>query len=424
VADLPATTDAVVVGAGLAGLCAARHLAASGVEVVVVEADDRVGGRVRTDIVDGFVVDRGFQLYNPAYPEGRLLLDHDSLALRPLTRGLLVAQGGHRWHLADPRSEPGWMVDAARSRLGSPLDYLRFARWALGLARTRPAVLVGQPDATAGEELAALGLSERFVDSVLRRFLTGVFLEPDLATSRRFLDLVVRSFVRGTPAVPSAGMGAIPRQLASGLPSGTVRLATRVTELSGTSVVTSRGTVTARAVVVAADPTTAARLLPGLDCPVMRPVTTWYHAVRDDTLTEGRGVLVVDADQEGPLVNSVAVSNAAPTYAPPPWTLVSSSALGVDTSSAMERRVRHHLARLYRTTTTEWELVTVTPVPEALPAMPPPHAFRRPVRLGPGRYVAGDHRDSSSIQGAMVSGRRAAQAVLAQLGATGARGAS
>ena len=419
--DLPPRADVVVVGAGLAGLCAARHLAANGIDVVVLEAGDAVGGRVRTDVVDGFVIDRGFQLYNPAYPEGRRTLDHGALDLRPLTRGVLVAQGSRRWRLADPRSEPGWAFDAARSRLGSPLDYARFGRWALRLARTRPAVVVGRPDTTAATELAALGFSDRFVDSVLRRFLTGVFLEPDLATSRRFLDLVVRSFVRGTPSLPSAGMGAIPHQLAAGLPDGTVRLATAATKVSGTGVVTSGGTVAAQAVVVATDPATAGRLLPDLDCPPMRSVTTWYHSVRGRELTDGRGVLVVDADQEAPLVNSVAVSNAASTYAPAGWTLVSSSVLGVDTTSAMERRVRHHLARLHQTATTDWELVTVTPVPEALPAMPAPHDFRRPVRLGDRLFVAGDHRDSSSIQGAMVSGRRAAQAVLAELGGTRAR---
>ncbi len=419
-ADLPTRADAVVVGAGLAGLCAARHLTANGVDVVVLEAEDVVGGRVRTDALDGFLIDRGFQLYNPAYPEGRRMLDHDALDLRPLTRGVLVAQGSRRWRLADPRSEPRWAFDAARSRLGSPLDYLRFARWALTLARTRPAVIVGRPDSTAGEELAELGFSDRFVGSVLRRFLTGVFLEPDLVTSRRFLDLVVRSFVRGTPSLPGAGMGAIPHQLAARLPDGVVRLSTPAVEVSGTHVATSDASIAARAVIVATDPATAGRLLPDVKAPPMRSVTTWYHAVRGDDVTERRGVLVVDADQEAPLVNSVAVSNAARTYAPPGWTLVSSSALGVDTSSAMERRVRHHLARLHQTATTDWELVTVTPVAEALPAMPAPHAFRRPVTLGDGQFVAGDHRDSASIQGAMVSGRRAAQAVLAELGmATG-----
>ena len=116
------------------------------------------------------------------------------------------------------------------------------------------------------------------------------------------------------------------------------------------------------------------------------------------------------------LTDTVALSDAVPSYEPYGWTLVASPTLGTDTSTAADRRVRTHLSRLHRADTRSWQLVAVTPVPEALPAMPAPHEFRRPVRLGDGVYVAGDHRDSGSIQGAMVSGRRAAQAVLAELG--------
>jgi hypothetical protein len=179
---------------------------------------------------------------------------------------------------------------------------------------------------------------------------------------------------------------------------------------------TIHGRIHCLAAVVATDPRSAAGLLPGLVVPPMRAVTTWYHAVPGRDLTEGRGVLVVDADQPGPVVYTVALSNAVPSYAPDGWTLVSSSTLGTDTSTAADRRVRTHLSRLHRAETRDWQLVAVTPVAEALPAMPAPHEFRRPVRLGDGVYVAGDHRDSGSIQGAMVSGRRAAQAVLAELG--------
>lgn len=413
--ELRGHADVVVVGAGLAGLATARALVEYGFDVQVAEARGQVGGRVGTDHVDGFTLDRGFQVYNPAYPEGRRLLDHEALDLRPLTRGVVVVQGDRRWHLADPRSEPTWAFDAARSRLGSPLDYVRFARWALSTARARPATLATQTDTDAATALSGLGLSPRFVSTVLRPFLTGVFLEPDLSTSRRFLDLAVRSFVRGSPSLPSAGMAAIPHQLAAGLPVGTVQLGTRVTGIGDGTVATEGGTVSCRAVVVAADPHTAATLLPDLPAPQMRPVTTWYHAVESVRVSAGRGVVVLDADQPGPVVTSVAVSNAAATYAPDGWTLVASSALGTDTSAGYERRVRKHLARLHDVGTHDWQLVGVTPVREALPAMLPPHQFRQPARLGGGVYVAGDHRDSGSIQGALASGRRAAAAVAADL---------
>jgi hypothetical protein len=188
-----------------------------------------------------------------------------------------------------------------------------------------------------------------------------------------------------------------------------------VRDVAPDGVRTADGQVDAAAVVVATDPVTAASLLPGLDVPVGRGVTTWYHAVRGVDLTRRRSVLVLDGTGGGPLVNSVALTYAAPSYAPPGTVLVSSSALGVYTDPAVERSVRTHLARLHDTDTGDWDLVATYPIPYALPAMSVPLEVRRPVRWA-GMYVAGDHRDTASIQGALVSGRRAATAVLVDLG--------
>ena len=408
--------DVVVVGAGLAGLCAARTLCAAGLDAVVLEASDAVGGRVRTDEVDGFRIDRGFQLHNPAYPEAARVLDHDALDLRTFTRGVLVCVDDQRWRLADPRDEPAWAVDALRSPVGSWADLARFARWSLEQSRRPARAIVDDVDMPAAQRLRGLGLSPRFIDGLLRPFLSGVFLEDELATSSRFLELVVRTFVRGTPSIPALGMQRIPEQLADQLPSDTVRLGCRVDAVTASGVTTDDGEVRASAVVVATDPSTAARLLPGLSVPPMRGSTTWYHAVRSDDLTLRRPVLLVDGQRRGPVTSSVVLTHASPSYSPDARALVSSATLGGDTTAEQVARVRAHLAQLHGVDTSRWEEVAVVAVPEALPAMPPPHDFRRPVRLSAGRYVAGDHRDSSSIQGAMISGRRAAQAVLADLG--------
>ena len=256
------------------------------------------------------------------------------------------------------------------------------------------------------------------VEGLLRPFLTGVFLEPDLATSRRFLDLVLRTFVRASPCLPALGMQEIPRQLASGLPANVVQLDSPAVAVSATAVTTKEATVKARAVVVATDPTTAARLLPALTQPRMNSVTTWYHSTDDLALADGRPILHLDNERRGPVVNSVVVSHAAPAYAPQGRVLVSSSTLGTQVDADTERRVLDQLARMYGRSTKGWDMVAVYPIPHALPSMLPPHDFRRPVRLDDGLYLAGDHRDSSSIQGAMVSGRRTAQSVIADLGAS------
>ncbi len=408
----------VVVGAGLAGLCAALRLTEGGLSVQVLDASDAVGGRVRTDVVDGLRLDRGFQLHNPAYPEAARVLDHDALDLRPFAPGVLVALGSKQHRLGDPRRGPSWALESARAPVGSLADKVRFAVYALRMAGASPRDLVTQADSPAEAALRAAGIDDRFLDSVLRPFLAGVFLEPDLTTSRRFLNLVLRTFVRGSPGVPALGMQAIPEQLAGRLPGGCVRLGVAALAVRPGEVDTDDGTVRGRAALVATDPTTAGGLLPAVTVPRMHPVTTWYHLADGDpaALTRGEPLLVVDGARRGPVVNSVVLTHAAPEYASDNRVLVSSSVLGVRSDAGEERDVRGHLGLLHGVDTRDWTLVRPVVVREALPAMTPPHDFRKDVRLPDGLYVCGDHRDSSSIQGAMASGRRAAEAVLADLG--------
>ena len=392
-----------IVGAGLAGLAAARQLAIHGVDVSVLEGSDAVGGRVRTDIVDGFRLDRGFQLYNPAYPEAARVLDHAALDLHALTRGLIVSLPDGQHRLADPRSAIAWALDSASPKTGSLTAKAKFARYAWQTSRASTSELQRRADVPAQVALVRGGADTLLLERVLRPFLAGVFLEPNLLTSRRFMDLVLTSFVQGSPSLPALGMQSIPEQLAAALPEGSIRLNAPVTNLSD---------LTGDAIIVATDPLTAGELLPEITVPAPRSVRTWYH-VTEDRLTDGLGVLVVDGVQRGPVINTVALSNAVPTYSPDHRTLVSSSSLDVDAS---ESSVRAHLATMYRVSTKRWELIEDVHIPYALPAMSVPLNLRHPVALGDGIFVAGDHRDTASIQGAMVSGRRAADAVLRHLG--------
>lgn len=404
-----------MVGAGLAGLCAARHLQAAGVDVAVLEQSDGVGGRVRTDVVDGYRLDRGFQVYNTAYPESARMLDHEALQLRAFTPGALVHLRGRRHRVADPRRRPQSVPATLVAPIGSLADKVRAGVIAAGDAVLPEQRLLRRPETTTAAALRARGLSEQMVDRFFRPFLGGVFLETELSTSSRFFDVVLRSFARGTLCVPALGMGAIPQQLAAGLPAGTVRLGSRVRSLTGLGVRVDGAELRARAVVVATAAPAAGRLLPGLAVPPMNRVTTVYHAA--DTSPTEEPILVLDGEN-GLVADTIVLSDAAPSYAPPGRALVSSSVVGDDGQdpAGLERLVRRRIADLYGVDTSGWEHVETYHVREALPAMPPPHDFEQPVRVGDGRYVCGDHRDSGSIQGAMVSGRRAAQAVLADLG--------
>jgi hypothetical protein len=386
--------DVVILGAGLSGLACAVHLTRAGVEVAVHEASDAVGGRARTDVVDGMLLDRGFQVLNTAYPEARRVLDLQALHLQPFVRGALVHLGGRLHRVADPRSAPTWALSSLTAPIGSPKD--KAALIALALRPLR----LDAPERSTYADLRAHGVSDRAIDRFVRPFLTGVLLDPELATSSRFFSAVWRSFAFGTQALPATGMGAMAQQLADRLPAGTVHLGSR-----------QDGLPSARAVVVATDPATAATLL-DLPAPSFGAVTTHYHLA--DRAPRPEAAIVLDGERTGPVTNTVVLTNAAPTYAPG-RVLVSSSVVGTD---ATEPEVRAHLARLYGVSTASWQYVASYALPQALPSMAPPlGTLRKPVRVRDGVYVCGDHRDTASIQGALVSGRRAATAVLKDLGA-------
>ncbi len=417
--------DVAVVGAGLAGLACAVRLHAAGRDVVVLEAGDAVGGRVRTDRVDGYRCDRGFQLLNPAYPEIPRLqraghLDAGALDLRAFDAGVVVARGSRRWQLSDPRrlrpaALPRAALVAVRAPLGGPVEKLAFARWALACGTVDVRRILDAPDTTLAEGLEAAGVRGGLRRTVVEPFLTGTLADGSFETSHAFARLLVRSFVRGSPGVPAAGMQVLPELLAANLPDGAVRLGHAASSVTPTSVATTAGVVTAEVVVVAADPATAAHLA-DLPAPRMRGLTTFWHGC--DEPPSRLPLLHLDGDRRGPLVNSAVMTTVAPGYAPPGRHLVASTVLGDRSDAETEREVRAQLALVYGVATTGWDLVTAHRVPAALPAVDPPLRHRRPVELDSGLVVAGDHRDTSSIQGALVSGRRAADAVLARLDVT------
>jgi glycine/D-amino acid oxidase-like deaminating enzyme len=412
VPQLPLRADVVVVGAGIAGLVAARHLHRAGLDVVLVEAGDAVGGRTRTDRVDGLLLDRGFQLLNPAYPAAIRELDLDALDLRPFGAGVVVAHGGRRSVLADPRRSPSTVLSSVLAP-GSVREKLAFARWVVRAGYGDIETILTQPDGTLSQELIERGITGRLRTMVVEPFLTGTLAEDGQETSRRFVDLLVRSFARGTPALPADGIVAMPAQIAADLPPGTVHLATRVGSVTGSTVQTDAGQVTARAVVVATDPRSAVALA-GLPAVTTRSLTTYYHLAAEAPTTSG--LLHVDGERRGPLVNTGVVSNVAPSYAGGRGHLVASTVLGVRDDAVSEQALRAQLRLVYGADPQSWEHVATYAIPDALPAMLPPLTIRQDVDLGDGLFVAGDHRDTASIQGALVSGRRAARAVVRRLG--------
>ncbi|MFC8129687.1 NAD(P)/FAD-dependent oxidoreductase [Streptomyces sp. NPDC057302] len=430
--------DVVIVGAGVAGLSAAHQLTSAGVTTVVLEAAPYVGGRMSTEKVDGFRLDRIGQLLTTSYPELRRTPGLDALVLRPFVPGVLVHSDG-RHHRAvestSPRRARGALTAAralasaplasrtARTAprttpLGGALDQARLGAALARVAATDPKRLLARPELPASQALFARGLPARTVSGFLRPLLSALLCDPDLTTSSRCADLALHSFARGRLCLPEGGAEALPELLSAALPPGTVRTGVRVTAVSTTSVTTAdHGEVSCRAVLLATDARAAAELLPGLRVPSFHQVTVVHHAAPEPPLAEP--ALLLDADRGGPVAHTAVISHVDPSRAPAGRALVSSTVLGPPPD---ERAVLAHLAELYGTSTARWETLAVHHTREAVPAMPPPHDLRRPVRLLAGLYVCGDHRDTSTVQGALYSGRRAARAALADFGVGSASG--
>lgn len=413
-----ANADVVIVGAGLAGLSAARRLHQAGVPTVVCEAADDIGGRVRTDREDGFLLDRGFQVLLPAYPELHRQADIGALKPQAFLRGVLAMTSAGRSWLAAPWHGPQALAGSAGFLLGRPRDSAAMAALSLRDALApEPVLRAVDPAATTIEDLRGR-FSAAVIAEVFRPFLAGVFLDPSLSTPARLFHLIWRCFVRGGGALPEDGMQQLPCQLATGLPAGTVRTGTLIAEVTSNGVRTEAGEhIRARAVVIATDGASAAALAPGVAAPRWHPVTTFYYRLPASPL--GAPVLTVDGRDEL-LLNTVVLSDVAPRYAPAGAALAAASVPG-RADPALAPRVRERLARIHGTSIRDWEFLAAYPIPRALPAMRRGQPLTRPVRLAPGRYVCGDHRDTPSIQGALVSGRRAASAVLADLHAAARR---
>ena len=404
--------DVVVVGAGLAGLRCAVLLAGAGLDVAVLEASDGVGGRVRTDRMDGFLLDRGFQVFSDAYPAARAALDLEALALRPMDSAVVVRREGRLHRLGNPLAQPADALRLAGTGLLGLGQKARLGAYAGAATTFPPSRLLQRPDVSGREAWAAAGISPDTEDAVLRPFFAGVVLEEEMTTSRRFLDLMMRMFARGRSTVPAGGMSAISQQLAARLAPGTVRLETPVSAVTPDAVELARGTsLGARAVVVATDAWAAHGLVPALGAPPRaHGVTTVYHSA--PARPGQRSTLLADADGS-PVASSIVLSAAAPSYAPAGRALVSTSLVHGRRGApdAGDDVLLPVLADLHGRDTSGWERLAEYVVPHALPAMPAPHDFTKPVQVA-GLFVTGDHRDTSSIQGALVSGRRAAEAVL------------
>ncbi len=418
----------VIIGAGIAGLCCAKALSEHGVRSTVLEASDAVGGRVRTDIVDGFRLDRGFQVYLTAYPEGARFLDLNALDLQRFEPGALIhlpdRSGIHSLH--DASRKPTELLRTFFSPAATKADLLRTARLKYALKATSIDDILAQRQTSTLERLQRFGFSSRVIDSFFKPFFGGVFLNDRLDTSSRAFDFTFKMFASGHAAVPSKGMQQIPEQMASRLPAGSIRLNTRVSAITNRLIVTEKGeSILADAIVVATDSSAASNLLPEL----VQPSTHWTGTTMlaftaDGGAFErklfGRKVILLVARSAGPINTIVSMSDLSPQYSASGKNLVYVNLIGTDHGSDadIEIAVRAQLLDVLGSETESWRLLRISRIPFSLPdqSIASMSEVHKRVRLRQGLYLCGDHVDQASINGAMCAGRRAAESILRDFG--------
>lgn len=426
--------DVAIVGAGLAGLCCAVRLERAGLSVQLLEAEDAAGGRIRTDQVDGFRLDRGFQLLLTSYPDLPQQIDVKALRLRRFASGALVRHGGRFHHFADPfRDSLGAALSLAFDPIITLADKLRIATLRRRVGRGQPAELFTHAEKTTQKFLEEYGFSAKMIERFFTPFFAGVFLERELVTSSRYFEFLFRMFAFGDAAVPENGMEMLPRQLAVQLKSSTLQIGIRVTKMrrddGGYVLEAGQGrSIRARSVVLAIDEAQVRTLLGSLGGraklarePVQwNRTTTLYYAAERTPIDGPLLALNGEGAAAGPVNNAVVLSQASERYAPPGAHLIAASIVGRAPQSAnqmaqLEREARAQLRQWFGAEVERWSVVGGYPIAQALPLCRHAEWDQAATRLTDGVFVCGDYRETPSIQGALASGRRAAEAVLRQL---------
>jgi hypothetical protein len=374
--------EILIIGGGLAGLNAAIYSQSRGGNVRVLESSDRPGGRVASDVIDGFICDRGFQLINANYPALKELNVIDEIDFQTAPRIIEIALDGQRRPIGDPRQSFLSVFDSASGSIFEKLALLKF---------------IYGPKARNQSLADALIRCGRTYERVLRPFLQGVFLTDPKNVDAMYGQLILRSFVTGAIGIPKNGVGELANALAKRVSNITYNV--QVDRIVDKKVHTSEGVLTADKIVVATDATTATQLLGLPEIPKMAGCITWYHSV--ELNPSGTGRLVVDGQIRGPVINSLVISDISKNYAPSGFHLVSTTT-GINTT---ESDVRRHLTLMWSVPTHDWQLVAKYEIPAALPVQNIGRPLSQNVKINDHLYVAGDHRTVPSQQGALFSGR-------------------
>ncbi|MFP5080065.1 NAD(P)/FAD-dependent oxidoreductase [Pedobacter sp. JCM 36344] len=407
--------EVIIVGAGLAGLTAAKVLKAVGKSMLLLEAADVVGGRVRTDAFNGFLMDRGFQVLLTAYPETKRFLDYKALNLCTFDPGALILGADGNTVIGDPMRKPASLMETLRSPAGTFADKLRMLKLKIKLRLKSIEAIFSTTETTTIAYLENQGFSEKIISQFFRPFMTGIFLEDRLSTSSRMFEFVFKMFSEGNAAIPAAGMGQIPLQLAEGLSPNDILFRKRVTGVEGGIVSADDGTSYQADFVLIATEESA------IPFPFEKRAAN-YHSVTNMYFTSDKRPfempLIALNAMPGRLVNNIAVMNQiSPAYSKSGDSLISLSLIG-DHSQKDQTKLQSSAIdelKFWFPEAVYWKHLKTYHIDYALPNDDKVTNNLKTMRLNPQCFVCGDHLMNGSINAAMKSGRLAAEAIINEM---------
>ena len=407
--------DVIIIGAGLAGLTAAKVLKEAGKSVLVIESSNAVGGRVQTDEVNGFLLDHGFQVLLTAYPEAKRFLDYEALALCRFDPGALILNKKGTSRIGDPLRQPGALISTLFSSAGTLADKFKMLRLKLKLSRKTIEHIFSEKEISTIDYLKKEGFSETMISQFFKPFLTGIFLEDQLSTSSRMFEFVFKMFSEGDAAIPAKGMGMIPLQLAQHLSADELVFNEKVESIDGSNIITSTKSVyQAKYILIATNPIQ-------MPAPFKQRVVKSYHSVTNMYFTSDKKPFTVPLialnTLPGKLINNIAVMDQiSPAYSRNGKALISVSLIGNHFQANQTQLQDSVLAEMefWYPDALHWKHLKTYHISYALPNddQVTNQAGHDLLRLNDQCFVCGDYLMNGSIDAAMKSGRLAAEAII------------
>ncbi len=404
-----------IIGAGISGLSAAIHLQRHGFAVKIIEASDRAGGRIKTDAVNGFLLDRGFQVLLTSYPEAKALLNYDSLNLKRFLPGATVLYEGGKFEIADPFRRPSALLATAFAPVGSLKDKANTFFLKQKLLNKSIDTIFEQEQQSSYDQLRAYGFSQKMINRFFRPFFSGIFLENNLTTPNRMFDFVMKMFSDGDAAVPALGMEEIPKQLLAQLPSDCVQYNTTVKTIEGNTITTENGEkITADSILIATEANKfLAKYKPEISLAHHSVTNVYFEAVEAPS---DKAVVILNASNTKEIVNNITVmSNVSSHYAPAGKVLVSVSCNGLLklTDQELSHKIKTELQPWFGQQSEQWKWIKTYEIKYALPKLKvlKDNVTITDVKLANNVYCCGDHLMNGSINAAMKSGRLVASII-------------